>query len=154
MKELIHTFKYASGGLRLGNFLSNIMNNSIRSYPGFTEGVEIVTFVPLYNNRLRERGFNQSKVLAAGISRELEIPVMDCLDKIKNTKHQSELDRSDRLSNLTGAFRVRDPQDITGKIILLIDDVMTTGSTLNECARVLLDDGAKEVRCFTLARGL
>ena len=70
------------------------------------------------------------------------------------TRRQNELSREERLVNLNGAFRVKDGTDICGSNILLIDDVMTTGATLNECAGVLLSGGAKSVTCFTLARGI
>jgi len=89
------------------------------------------------------------------ISKRCGIPVSDCLDKKKQTRHQNELSRDERLVNLSGVFRVKDKVDrLTGKNILIMDDVMTTGATLNECAKALLSSGAKEVRCLTLARGL
>ena len=82
------------------------------------------------------------------------MPVSRLLEKRVNTRRQNELSRDERLTNLTGAFKPKDNALIGGANILLIDDVMTTGTTLNECAKTLKSAGAVEVRCLTLARGL
>jgi ComF family protein len=113
----------------------------------------MITSVPLRNGRLVERGFNQSRVLACEISKEFGIPFSEILSKSKNTRHQNELSREERLVNLEGSFKANPGNALRGAKVLLIDDVMTTGATLNECSKVLLHSGAKVVRCFTLARG-
>ena len=153
LKELIHTFKYKSK-LSLSRILSKLMTDFIKANGGITEGIDAITFVPLQKSREKQRGFNQSKALAQNISKVSGIPLAETLQKIKKTRPQNELVKSDRLTNLGGAFDVRRGAKLDGKRILLVDDVMTTGATLNECAGTLLRAGAKEVRCFTLSRGL
>jgi ComF family protein len=153
VRELIHVFKYGCG-LRLRGLLSRLVIDFLKDNASLSDNIDAVTFVPLHNNRLRERGFNQSKVLAEAVASDFGIPLINGLDKIKKTPPQSELSRQKRLSNLKGSFRVRSPKETAGKRILLVDDVMTTGSTLNECSRVLRQAGAVEVRCLTMARGI
>jgi competence protein ComFC len=126
----------------------------VKVNPEIISGIDVITFVPLDKRSLHQRGFNQSKVLASTISKEFGLMLTDTLDKIRLTKHQNTLTRSQRLVNLKDAFRVRDKIAVKGLNILLIDDVLTTGSTLKECSRALLGGGAKSVRCLTLAKGL
>ncbi len=156
IKELIHKFKYNNKRILAGVFTS-LMLDFIEDNPEITDGVEMITFVPLHNRRLNERAFNQSELLAVNIGKKLKIPVTDCLEKIRLTKNQNELSRDERLINIAGAFRIKRnaKQDLPkGADILMIDDVMTTGATLNETSRVLIEAGAGKVRCFTLARGV
>ena len=154
MKELVHKFKY-NGKISLAATLSGLIGDFLRGNDELVAGIDSITFVPLESGRLRKRGFNQSKILAVEISRRYAIPIVDCLEKKNLTRHQNELSRDDRLVNLSGAFRVKNNAGtIKGAAMLLLDDVMTTGATLNECAKALLSAGAKEVRCLTLARGL
>ncbi|MFA4980995.1 MAG: ComF family protein [Candidatus Omnitrophota bacterium] len=153
LKELIHKFKY-NGKIRLSRILSKHTADFIEDNGDIVKDIDIITCVPLQNNRLRERGFNQSRILAFNISERAGIPFADTLEKRVSTRHQNELSRDERLSNLKGAFAVRAEADIYGLAVLLIDDVMTTGATLSECSRALRDAGAKEVRCLTLARGV
>lgn len=153
LKDLIHLFKYKKKTALCG-ILSGLMADLIRDNHEITDNLDIITFVPLHNRRLRERGFNQSNMLASNLSKEFDMPIRDILEKSISTRHQNELSRSERLTNLKSAFRVRDGVSIKDLRILLIDDVMTTGATLSECTKVLLSDGAKEARCLTLARGL
>lgn len=154
LKGLIHAFKYKNGR-RLAQLFSNLMIDFIDNNPEILDNIDMITSVPLQNNRLRERGFNQSKILAEKISKEFDISYMDILFKIKSTRPQNELARSERLTNLERAFSVSDNArpDVEGRGILLIDDVMTTGATLAECAKVLKKSGAEKIDCLTLARG-
>ena len=151
LKELIHQFKYRNR-LSLAKILSNLMIDFVMDNTGVVDKIDLVTYVPLPNNRLRKRGFNQSKVLAAKLSERFGIALGDLLEKTRATRPQSELSRDRRLVNVKGAFRAKEPYPVN-KRILLVDDVMTTGTTLDECSRVLVDSGAKSVRCLTLARG-
>ncbi|MCM8761068.1 MAG: hypothetical protein NC938_05160 [Candidatus Omnitrophica bacterium] len=116
----------------------------------------MITFVPLHSKKLHERSFNQSEILALKIARACNLPAHSCLEKTSHTKNQNDLTRQERLKNLTDAFRIKASSAhlVRGRRILLIDDVMTTGATLNECSRVLKNGGALEVRCLTLARGI
>ena len=114
---------------------------------------DAVVPVPLHPRRLRQRGFNQSLLLAAWVSRSVERPLWpDALRRIRWTESQITLDRAQRRSNVRGAFKVRRPGQVAGRRVLLVDDVYTTGATANECARVLRRAGAEEVYVVTLAR--
>lgn len=116
--------------------------------------IGLITCVPLQGERLRKRGFNQSRVLAKQIAGFFEVPFKDTLEKLKTTRPQNELSREERLHNLSGAFEAGKDLSLSGLKILLIDDVLTTGATLDECSRVLKSADAKEIICFTLARGV
>ena len=151
LKELIHTFKYKRR-ISLSKLFAHLLTDFINVNPEIAEKSDLITFVPLHNSRLRAREFNQSKLLASKISDSFKIPLVDTLDKTRMTRNQNELSRNERLVNLSGAFRIRRNTNLTGKSVLLVDDVMTTGATLDECAKALKDSGAIEVRCLTLAR--
>jgi ComF family protein len=109
--------------------------------------------VPLYPTKLRDREYNQSLLLADRLSRHTRIPLSyDNLVRTRETPPQTELSRAVRLKNLRRAFTVRRPADMAGKRVLLIDDVFTTGTTVNECAKALRKAGALDVYVCTLAR--
>ncbi|MCC2639651.1 MAG: putative Phosphoribosyltransferase [Nitrospira sp.] len=111
--------------------------------------------VPLHPNRLRRREFNQSLLLADRVGAVLCRPVsFRNLIRLLDTDPQTTLPRSARLHNLRKAFALRSPAEIKGKSILLIDDVFTTGATVNECARILRESGAQDVQVLALARSL
>lgn len=153
-KELVHLFKYGKKR-SLAATLARHMTDFLIEDNGITTQAELITFVPLHRQRLTRRGYNQSELLAAQVSKKLGIPLANCLEKSSVTRCQNELMREERLANLIGSFRTRRSARarVQGLSLLVIDDVMTTGATLNECSRVLLDAGAKEVYCLTLARG-
>lgn len=109
---------------------------------------DIITCVPLHKRRLKERGYNQSELIAKYLSIEIGINYVPLLKRTKHTKAQSTLNKEDRLTNIKKAF-LAEPESF-GKRILLIDDVITTGSTLLECAHELMSKGAKEVIFATL----
>jgi len=152
LKELVHSFKY-KGKTILAKIFSKLMIDHIKDNPEIA-GVDLVTAVPLHKDRLKEREFNQSLLIANYISKEYSLALTNTLEKTRKTRYQNELLKSERLKNLEGAFSVSPAADIKDKNILLIDDIMTTGSTLKECAKTLLGGGAKDVKCFTLARGI
>ncbi len=111
--------------------------------------------VPLHRWRLFRRRYNQSALLAQQIAKMTQKPVLlDALRRIRATANQGHLNRKDRKENVKGAFAVpeRHKDSVAGKTIVLIDDVLTTGATANECSRTLLDAGAKEIFVLTLAR--
>ena len=118
------------------------------------DGVDVIVPVPLYSLRERERGFNQAWLLVRALSREWGIPAArKALTRVRATETQTHLDRHERMANLHGAFVAGMPGAILGKQVLLVDDVLTTGSTANECSRVLRKAGATSVLVLTLARG-
>ena len=108
--------------------------------------------VPLHPARQRQRGFNQAALLAERIASRLGMPVRPMLQRVRFTTTQTAFDRSERIQNLRHAFRLRGNADVRGLEVLLIDDVLTTGSTLSECARVLKENGACSVYAATAAR--
>ena len=113
---------------------------------------DLITWVPVSRWRKLRRGFDQVELLARAVGRELGHVPVRCLRKIRNNKKQSTLrDAAERRANVLGVYRVTDPEPVANKKILLLDDVLTTGATAGECARVLLTAGAKEVHCAVLA---
>ncbi len=153
LKELIHSFKY-KGKISLAQTLSHYMTELASRDKFMLECINAVSFVPVQDGMLMNRDYNHSQVLAGLVAREFGLPLLDSLKKVRRTRPQNELSREERLVNLIGAFNVRDKRAVHGMKILLIDDVMTTGATLDECARTLLEDGAKEIRCLTLSKGI
>lgn len=115
--------------------------------------VDVVTWVPIHRRKLRLRGYNQAELLAKAFSSNLGLPCADLLSKKRETKPQSRLSREERLKNVLGVFEPKASDGLLGKRILLIDDVITTGATASECARVLKEMGAEKVFVLTLARG-
>lgn len=114
---------------------------------------DLVTWVPLSRRRLRERGYDQARLLAKATARELGLPLTPTLDKQRNTQPQSGTgDAAKRRANIAGAYRMKQGVYVTGKRVLLMDDIVTTGATLSECARVLGKAGAEQVVCATVAR--
>ncbi len=149
--EAISRFKY--GGVTrlarpLGFFLAEYRDPE---FP-FCD-FDLILPVPLHPGRLRQRGFNQSLLLARYLSRKHSIPLdFTALQRSRPTQPQTQLSGSERQANVRGAFEVRKPEGVAEKEILLIDDVFTTGATVRECAKVLLRAGAKQVDVLTLAR--
>ncbi len=117
---------------------------------------ELVLPVPLHTKRLKQRGFNQSGLLAGELARKLRVPVsFDTIVRKNRTQPQTRLNRSERLKNVKGVFELAGAQRVRGRRILLVDDVFTTGTTLSECARTLKKKGgASEVHAITVTRAL
>jgi len=115
---------------------------------------DIISWVPLSGKRERKRGYDQAMLLAAATALELGEVAVETLKKPRDVQAQSELgDKSERSANISGAYIASDPNAFSDKRILLIDDIVTTCSTLNECSKVLLSAGAAGVICAALARG-
>ncbi|MHC4661085.1 MAG: ComF family protein [Planctomycetota bacterium] len=108
--------------------------------------------VPLHINRRRERGFDQAEILAEHVAKRSGVPLKKPLVRTRNTEPQTGLPPTGRQKNISGAFALSKKADVQGKRILLIDDVMTTGSTLAECSRALRNAGASSIECLILAR--
>lgn len=113
---------------------------------------DILTWVPISSRRKWKRGYDQVQLIAQSTGHELGTPAVATLHKIRHTSPQSRLsDASHRRANILGAYEVPNPSLIAGKRILLLDDIITTGSTVSECAKMLLTAGAKEVYCAAIA---
>ena len=149
-REAILAFKH-TGRDSLGRHLAELMAE--RSGPIMAEGPwDVLAPVPLHPRRERERGFNQAAFLARHLARRVGLPVAArALRRVRETPPQSG-DPTDRQRNVRGAFAVARPAQVAGRHVLLIDDVLTTGATANECARALRRSGARRVGVFTLAR--
>lgn len=151
IKECIHLFKYKSK-LSLARPLSNLMIDFARKFLDM-EKIDLVLAVPLHKVKFRQRQFNQAQLLARALSRaSLKEMKENLLIKIKLRPAQVNLLRAERLKNVRGSFKVNNSPYLQNKDILLVDDVLTTGATANECARTLLEAGANRVEVFTLAR--
>jgi ComF family protein len=130
------------------------MLRSLADNPKFTVGLDAISYVPLHPARERERGYNQAAELAREIAGPLGLPLLrGAVDRSRSTPPQVGLNRPDRMTNVKGAFATSGSCQVEGLALLLVDDVMTTGATANECARELLRAGAREVRVATFARG-
>lgn len=149
VRHAIHRFKY-------GNFkalrapLSELMSQYLRDHP---LPVEVVVPVPLHPHRLRERGYNQAELLAWGLGDGLGLPrsVLSLERRLSGPPQVRSRSRQERWQNVAGAFVVRG-SELSGKRVLLVDDVCTTGATLNACAHALKAAGSAEVWGLTLAR--
>lgn len=149
VQHLQHALKYGNRptyGEALGQRLGIALHQA-----GFS-GFDLILPIPLHAHRLYERGYNQSTWLAKGVSAQLRVPLDDKLFvRNRPTRSQTKLSQNARWKNVSGAFAVRTPDHVTGKTILLIDDVLTTGATATAAGRVLLDAGAQQVVLATLA---
>jgi ComF family protein len=149
-QKIIHRFKYGKS-LPLGRRLAQRLGQVVSETTGFAD-CDLVIPVPLHRARHRERGFNQSDVLAQGISEATGVTFgKGILKRKRNTKDQTHLNAQQRAENVKDAFVVKLPDSVDGKRVILVDDVMTTGATLNECAGMLRSAGARQVLAATLA---
>ena len=152
VRDLIHRFKYG-GEVWLGSVLGDFLAQGLRDPRLRGRSFDTVVPVPLHPLRKREREFNQAEVLGRELARKNELFFCEALERLRYTVTQTHFDRRRRMENLRNAFKVRRNATVQGKDVLLVDDVLTTGSTLDECARVLLAAGAQSVRGLTVARG-
>ena len=151
-RELILALKYRAR-LSLVPFLAGRMAEAAAIRRAGAEPADWVVPVPLHAARLRERGFNQAERLARGISGRLRLPCRDdLLVRCRPTRPQADLTKAERIRNVRGAFDLSPDPDLRGKRILLVDDVMTTGSTVSACAALLKSAGAEKVFALTAAR--
>ncbi len=151
VRAVVHAFKYADQSY-LASCLAQCMAQYWTAYPELARG-QLLVPVPLHSRKLKARGYNQSELLARSLGKQLHLPVnTSCLVRVRNTPSQTTFGREGRLQNMLGAFAVTEPQLIKGKTLVLIDDVATTGATLEGCAAALRAAGAKEVMAYTLAR--
>jgi ComF family protein len=147
LRKLIHVFKYG-GVTPLAPEFGRLLSGAVPRDQHF----DVIVPLPLHWRKRLERGFNQSELLAKSVSRRTGIPVARALRRRKRTESQAGLTRAQRRTNVLGAFEVSRRDDIAGRHVLLIDDVLTTGATASACASVLKRAGAKRVSVLTLAR--
>lgn len=151
--KAIHQFKY-QGQFFWGKMLGRVMARA--TYPGFDfADYSLVIPVPLHRKRLRERGFNQSLLLARAIASFHRLRLdFDSLKRLIYTEEQTKLTKEERAQNVRRAFGITDNSRIRGERIILIDDVYTTGSTVMECSRILLESKAETIAVLTAARAV
>lgn len=147
--KIVKSFKFHSRKY-YAEYIAKIMHEKLTCF----EGVDIITFVPLSKSRTRERGFNQAEEIAKELEKLTGIKCESLLLKTKEGKHQAKLNQKDRLENLKNSFDfVTNAKTIVkNKTILIVDDVFTTGTTLNECSKVIKSKGAKKVVTATFAK--
>ncbi len=152
LREMVHRFKYGRE-LWLVQPLTGFLQRGLEDPRLRDRRFDGIVAVPLHARRKREREFNQSEMLGRELSRRSGMPFLDVLERVRYTETQTHFDRGDRMQNLRDAFRLRQNVRVPGKNLLLVDDILTTGSTLDECARTLLDAGAQSICALTVARG-
>ena len=148
VRELIHLFKFDNYpflhkgiGLEMAETVTNV--TALKT-------VDMLVPVPLHRARMRERGYNQSLLLAQVVSENTGIPLINALERIKNNRPQVSIeDKKEKERNVMGVFAVKERKDIHKRRILLVDDLFTTGATSNECSKVLKQAGAGEVIVLT-----
>jgi competence protein ComFC len=152
LRELIHRFKYGRQ-FYLRRVLAEFLVDAMQDARIQADPADYLVPVPLHPTRFRERGFNQADALAETLSKRTRLPILRCIERRRYTNTQTRFDRVERRQNLRNAFSLRKSRDVHGKHLVLLDDVLTTGSTLHECALVLRGAGAESVRAITVARG-
>ena len=151
IRDAILKYKFDEKSYIYRTFLEFIKNNEnicaqIKKY-------DIIIPVPISKKRLNSRGYNQSSLIAKNLAQELNIEYSKkILIKIKDNKPQSEMKQDTRKSNVSGVYKVVNEQRINNKKVLIVDDIFTTGSTVDECAKVLKDNNAESIGVFTLAK--
>jgi competence protein ComFC len=151
VRQIIHDFKYGHQ-IYLRQPVARWLRSALDDARLRDCRFDMIIPVPLHPTRQRERGFNQATMLAELLSAQVSIPSKLLLERVRYTTTQTALDRAERMENLHNAFRLRKNMDVRGLRVLLIDDVLTTGSTLSECARILKRAGAISVHAATAAR--
>lgn len=153
IRDSIHSFKF-EGKPYLYKAFGEILLLTIKEVQ-LDGKIDAIVFVPIHKRKEALRGYNQSELLATFVSDNLNIPLLKKhLLKTKWTKDQNKLDKIERRSNLTNSFKAINIQDLKNKEILLIDDIITTGNTMEECAKVLKEAGVKNIYGLALTSGM
>lgn len=148
VRESLHRYKFSGNAFyseTYADVICSVLNHGELS-------CDIITWIPLSRRHLRKRGYDQAELLARAIAKRTGIPCFGTLKKIKNIRAQSSLkDLQERMKNVKGVYSVKPETDIRGKRILLVDDIVTTGSTMSEAVRTLTAAGAADVRAAAIA---
>ena len=152
IRNVILNYKFQEKSYIYKTFVNFLKNNEkicaqIKKY-------DIIVPIPISKKRFKQRGYNQSDLFAKEISKEFDIKYdgKEILIKIKDNNPQSSLTGEERIKNVQGVYRIKNKQKIYNKKILLVDDIFTTGNTANECAKVLIENSARKVGIFTIAK--
>ncbi len=151
VQRLIHQFKYG-GNIKLGEYLGKLMGNALQNNPRFT-GLDVLVPLPLHAKKIYKRGFNQAEILCRGIMQVTGLPVADHLSVIREkfTETQTHKHRVERWENVVESFAVQQPEFLKNKHVLIVDDVVTTGATLESCVMALQHIEGIELSIATLA---
>lgn len=150
VRESLHRYKFGGASHYAGTY-GALLGACLRE--NADGDWDLITWAPVSRKRLRERGYDQARLLAEQTAAFFSAEAVPALEKIRNTPKQSTLgSRAARRANVAGAYRVPDPARVAGKRVLLVDDIVTTSATLSECARALKHAGAAGVVCAALAR--
>ena len=144
MREMVKKYKY-EGKNYLYKAFGEIMMGTIKTN-GLESHIDIIAYIPAHRRKEALRGYNQAELLASYIAEKLDKPLLkNNLVKLKWTEDQSHSNKAERVVNLKDSFHIKNPDEIRGKKILLVDDIITTGATMEECSRVLINNGAHKV---------
>lgn len=135
IKRIIRDFKFNRKTYLVKPLAYMLAENIVRNHIE----ADFISYIPMYHKDEFRRGYNQSELLAREVSKMLKIPVIDLVGKIRSTKEQNKLDKESRRNNLSNSFIVKESCNLSGKSIILIDDLVTTGATFNEVSRVILE---------------
>lgn len=150
IRNIVHQFKY-NKKFRVARAMG-ALTGSLMKDEAVSCNADCIVPVPLFRTKKVQRGYNQSEYIARGLSESLGVPVLQsALKRIRNTRTQTGLTLEKRKRNMDGAFKIKNASAISGKNIILVDDVVTTGATINECAKTLKAAGAGEVFVISFA---
>ncbi|GAC1427536.1 MAG: ComF family protein [Chitinophagaceae bacterium] len=150
LQHLLHLLKYKNNK-DIGHFLGRMMGNSLAAAERF-RNIDALVPLPLFASRQKKRGYNQSAILCSGIASILKLPVInDAVIRLTATATQTHKNRMERWINMEGKFQLNQPAGVTGKHVLLVDDVITTGATLEACGQEILKAAGVKISIATLA---
>jgi len=151
IRKVILKYKFNDSSYLYKTFVNFLIKNS-----NFVENLktyDIMIAIPISKERKKSRGYNQSELIARSLSKTINVKmVVNCLGKIQNTVPQSVLNKEERKKNIKNAYKIYEKSQIIDRKVLIVDDIFTTGSTANECSKVLKEAGAKKVGVFTIAK--
>lgn len=149
IKNVLHNFKFNDKSY-LYKPLGELLIQTIKGY-SMEDEIDLIYYIPMHRRKKAKRGYNQSELLASYVSEKLSLPISHNLKKIKSTKEQHRLNKTQRQTNLKDSFKLKNGKEVEDKTILLIDDLITTGATLDECAKVLKENNPKKIIGLCLA---
>lgn len=153
VKRIVHQLKYRNRP-EIGTIIGRRYGAILAETTPFNQ-TDVIVPVPLHPKKLRKRGYNQSAFFAWGLAQSMDLPVAEQgMKRIKDSESQTHKNRYERYENMIKTFEVHDPSAIDGRHVLLVDDVLTTGATLEACAQVLWKHGAAKVSAVTIAKAL
>jgi len=144
VKMAIHQAKYGSS--------YDILKELVSKKDFEIDKNAVITYVPMHIKKKKQRGFNQAEIIAKEIGKKTGVPVAKMLEKVKETPEQAKLDKPARIKNLKNSFKLCGRLSLSQESVLLVDDVFTTGATMEECGKVLLKAGFKNISYFALAK--